>query len=160
MRNPLQNVKKTPWITFKSPLFLVYETIWLPLHKIGGTRQFENKFSLHSFALSLHKIGGTRQFENKLSLHSFALSLHKMTMYGKIFSDLSWQTRHKTLLKAYPKRFLTRFTTTLSVLLVENATKNFSKSWKIRRYGSSVHYIIRLLIGFLPFGIGTKRHWW
>ena len=37
--------------------------------------------------------------------------------------------------------------------------KELFKKLEIRRYGSSVHYIIRLLIGFLPFGIGTKRHW-
>ena len=47
------------------------------LHKISCTRQFENKFSLRSFALSLHKISCTRQFENKFSLRSFALSLQQ-----------------------------------------------------------------------------------
>ena len=46
------------------------------LQKIGGTRQFENKFSLRSFAQSLQQIGGTRQFESKLSLRSFAKTLY------------------------------------------------------------------------------------
>ena len=36
------------------------------LHKLGGIRQFENKFSLRSLALTLHKLGGTGQRENKL----------------------------------------------------------------------------------------------
>ena len=49
----------------------------LSLHKISCIRQFENKFSLRSFALSLHKISCIRQFENKFSLRSFALSLQK-----------------------------------------------------------------------------------
>lgn len=31
--------------------------------------------SFHSFALTLNKIGGTRQFVNKLTFRSFALSL-------------------------------------------------------------------------------------
>ena len=47
------------------------------LQKIGGTRQFESKFSLRLFAQSLQKIGGTRQFENKFSLRLFAQSLQK-----------------------------------------------------------------------------------
>ena len=51
--------------TFSTSLNIFY----LPLHKLGGTRQFENKFSLRSLALALHKLGGTRQFESKLSLH-------------------------------------------------------------------------------------------
>ena len=49
----------------------------LLLHKTGCTREIENKFSFHSFALSLHKTGCTREIENKFSFHSFALSLHK-----------------------------------------------------------------------------------
>ena len=36
------------------------------LHKISCTQQFENKFSLRSFALSLHKISCIRQFENRI----------------------------------------------------------------------------------------------
>ena len=35
--------------TFSTSLNIFY----LPLHKLGGTRQFENKFSLHSLALAL-----------------------------------------------------------------------------------------------------------
>ncbi len=31
------------------------------LHKLGGIRQCENKFSLRSLALTLHKLGGIRQ---------------------------------------------------------------------------------------------------
>ena len=57
--------------TFTTSLNIFY----LPLHKLGGTRQFESKLSLHSLALALHKLGGTRQFESKLSLHSLALAL-------------------------------------------------------------------------------------
>ncbi|WP_276816626.1 hypothetical protein [Segatella maculosa] len=45
------------------------------LQKPGYARQFENKFSLRSFALSLQKSGCTRQFENKFSLHAFAPTL-------------------------------------------------------------------------------------
>ena len=40
------------------------------LHKLGGVRQSENKFSLRSLALTLHKLGGIRQCENKFSLRS------------------------------------------------------------------------------------------
>ena len=39
------------------------------------------------FAVPLHKISGTRQFESKLSLRSFALSLHKISC-GIIFATL------------------------------------------------------------------------
>ena len=38
-------------------------------------------------------------------------------------------------------------------------TRNFSKSWKTRKYGSFVHYITKLLIAYLPFGTRTKKHW-
>lgn len=52
------------------------------------------------------------------------------------------------------KRYLTRFTTTSSVLQVENATKNSSRSWKTRRYGNFVHCITKLLIACLLLGQG------
>ncbi len=48
------------------------------LHKLGCIRQFENKISLRSLALTLHKLGCIRQFENKISLRSLALTLHKL----------------------------------------------------------------------------------
>jgi len=51
----------------------------LSLQKKSCTRQFENKFSLRSFALSLQKISCTRQFESKLSLRSLALSFQKIS---------------------------------------------------------------------------------
>ena len=35
------------------------QIIVLTLHKLGGTRQLENNFSLRSLALTLHKLGGT-----------------------------------------------------------------------------------------------------
>ena len=37
------------------------------LHKLGCIRQFENKISLRSLALTLHKLGCIQQFENKIS---------------------------------------------------------------------------------------------
>ena len=37
------------------------------LHKLGCIRQFENKISLRSLALTLHKLDCIRQFENKIS---------------------------------------------------------------------------------------------
>ncbi len=37
------------------------------LHKLGCIRQFENKISLRSLALTLHKLGCIRQFENKIA---------------------------------------------------------------------------------------------
>lgn len=37
--------------------------------------------------------------------------------------------------------------------------KELLKSWRIRKYGSFVHYIIKRLIAYSPFGIKTKRHW-
>ena len=55
---------------------LVFLSFALTLHKIGCTREIENKFSFRSFALSLHKIGCTRETENEFSFRSFALSLH------------------------------------------------------------------------------------
>ena len=36
------------------------------LHKLGGVRQCENKFSLRSLALTLHKLGGIRQSEKQI----------------------------------------------------------------------------------------------
>lgn len=48
----------------------------------------------------------------------------------------------------------TRFTPTSSVLQVENATKNSSRSWKTRRYGNFVHCITKLLIACLLLGQG------
>lgn len=41
---------------------------------------------------------------------------------------------------------------------VVNATRNFLRSWRIRKYGSFVHYTIKQLIAYSPFGIKTKRH--
>ena len=52
-----------------------YRLKMLFLHKIGGARQIENKFSLRLLAQSLQKIGGVRQIENKFSLRSLAQSL-------------------------------------------------------------------------------------
>ena len=40
-----------------------------------------------------------------------------------------------------------------------NVTRNSSKSWKTRRYGSFVHCITKLLIACLLFGTRTKKHW-
>ena len=37
--------------------------------------------------------------------------------------------------------------------------KDSSRSWKTRRYGSSVHCITKLLIACLLFGTRTKKHW-
>lgn len=60
----------------------------------------------------------------------------------------------QNFIESYPKRYLTRFTTTSSVLQVENATKNSSRSWKTRRYGNFVHCITKLLIACLLLGQG------
>ncbi len=49
------------------------------MHKLSCTREFENKFSFHSFALTLHKLSCTREFESELSFLSFALTLHKLS---------------------------------------------------------------------------------
>ena len=56
------------------------------LHKISCTRQFENKFSLRSFALSLHKISCTRQFEN--SFH--CAHLHYLCKNRKQNKDIKY----------------------------------------------------------------------
>ena len=58
--------------------YMFFRKNTLSLQKKSCTRQFENKFSLRSFALSLQKISCTRQFESKLSLRSLALSLQKI----------------------------------------------------------------------------------
>jgi hypothetical protein len=56
---------------------------WLTLHKVGGTRQYGNKFPLRSFAHLLHKTGGTRQYGNEFPLRSFA---HLLQKAGGVYS--------------------------------------------------------------------------
>ena len=42
---------------------------------------------IHLLLVSLHKISCTRQFENKFSLRSFALSLHKILKYENMMTE-------------------------------------------------------------------------
>ena len=51
--------------------------LYLPLQKIGCTRQYASELALRSLALSLQKIGCTRQYASELALRSLALSLRQ-----------------------------------------------------------------------------------
>ena len=66
-----------------SESFILYCPLFaVPLHKISGTRQFESKLSLRSFALSLHKINCTQQNiqASLIFCIRFAFSLHRQPM--------------------------------------------------------------------------------
>lgn len=65
----------------------------------------------------------------------------------------------QNFIESLPEAVSYKSTTTSSVLQVENATRNFSRSWKIRRYGNFVHCTTKLLIVCLLFGTKTKIHW-
>lgn len=64
----------------------------------------------------------------------------------------------QNFIESLPEAVSYKIYTTSSVLQVENATRNSSKSWKTRRYGSFVHCTTKLLITCLPFGIKTRTH--